>query len=85
MTRAAFILATLGLLAGCAVLPQPSQGRAACDLLDTAMDEGQQFAEAWYQQAGRVLAWCGSPRALERAERGACAARRFNDTAVVCQ
>ncbi len=84
MIRTAAAVA-LALLAGCAVLPQPSPGRAACDLLDTALDEGQQFAEAWYLRAGPVLQWCGAPRALERAQRGACAARRFNDTAVVCQ
>lgn len=84
MTRAAITLAALVLLQGCALLPHPSSGRAACGLLDTAMDEGQQFAEAWYRQAGRVLAWCGSPNALERAERGACYARRFNDDTVVC-
>lgn len=81
MTRAAITLAALVLLSACAAQPQD---REACALLDTAMDEGQQFAEAWYLRAGEVLARCGVPHAKERAERGACAARRFNDTSVVC-
>lgn len=84
MTRAAIAVAALVLLQGCAILPTPSTSLTSCDLLDTAMDEGQQFAEAWYLRAGPVLAWCGKTRAMERAKRGACAARRFNDTTVEC-
>lgn len=72
-------VALMALLAGCAT---PSQ--QACELLDTALDEGQQFAEAWYRRAGPVLAACGVKNALERAERGACAARKFNDNTLEC-
>lgn len=72
-------VALLLLLSACA-----TPDRQACELLDVALDEGQRFAEAWYAQAGPVLERCGSPKALERAAAGACAARRFNDAALEC-
>lgn len=85
MIRAAITLAALVLLVGCSVRYETSaQERAVCELLDTALDEGQQFSEAWYLRAGEVLERCGVPRAKDRAERGACYARRFNDSSVVC-
>lgn len=71
--------ALMVLLSACA-----TPDRQACELLDTALDEGQQFAEAWYTQAGPVLERCGAPRALERAAAGACAARRLNDATLEC-
>lgn len=57
--------------------------RRACDLLSTAQDEAQ-MAEAWHIRTGDALRACGVPRAAERAAEKACAARRFNDTSVVC-
>ena len=58
--------------------------KRTCYLLTTAQDEAQ-MAESWHLSAGDALRACGVPRAAERAAEKACAARRFNDTSVVCE
>ena len=69
----------VALLAGCAA---PSSD--ACRLIAIAVDEGNQFAEAWYIEASAVLDKCGNKAAAELARQQACAARRFNDSSVEC-
>lgn len=78
----AVVLAGL-LLAGCTVVPTKTAAQY-CELLDIAMQEGS-FAEGWFTRAGEVLDTCGVRNAKIRAEYGACLARRFNDTSVVCE
>jgi len=71
----AIITATL-LLTGCSVVPA-STSHSACELLQTASDEGD-LAPAWYLQAGEVLERCGKPGAKAEAAVKACFASARN-------
>lgn len=53
---------------------EPSE---TCQLLAIAFDEAQ-LAAAWYISAAPILVECGYEKALEMAERKACAADRWN-------
>lgn len=87
MTRESFkgwLLIAVCAVSLAAIWWQDSRWNHVCGLLETAQDEAQ-MAEAWHSSAGRELAMCGVPRAAERAAEKACAARRFNDTSVMCE
>ena len=69
--RAALVVCTAVLLAGCVMAPLPKV-ISACSLLDIASNESGDLAPAWYVNAGEILEACGYPNAKANAENAAC-------------
>ena len=76
------IMAAVACLTGCAAAPVRNEP-SACGLLNIALDEAD-MSSTWFDGAGKVLAECGMPDALERAEFKSCMRERRDGDTRVC-